>query len=365
MKEFILATAILMSTIVGVGMFGIPYAAAQSGFLIAAAFLFFLTIIMTLIHSFYGEIVLRTKEKHRLAGYAGYYLGERWKQIVGFFVVLGFYGSLLVYIIVGGNFLYLIFAPVVNLPAIVFNLIFFAIGSVAVYFGIRFIAGMDLLMGLFLILIVVLFLYLGLNQINIDNLKTINISNIIAPYGVILYSLAGMAAVPEIISVFKRKKEHCKKAIILGTVIPGILYFIFMATVIGLTGGKTSLEAINGLAGILGKKAVFFGSVFGFLAAITSFFILGLSLKATYIYDFGFHKNWAWFITCFTPLILLALGFQNFIVIITILGALLGLIECTSVILIHKKAVPTSNRLSYFLVLIFVIGFIYTLIKLF
>ena len=366
MKEFILATAVLMSTIVGVGMFGIPYAGAKSGFLISAFFLLVLTIIMTLIHLFYGEIVSKTKEKHRLPGYAGYYLGERWKRIVGFFVVVGFYGSLLVYILVGGKFLQLAFSPIINLPQSTFNLIFFAIGSIAVYFGLRLIAGLDLLMGLFLILIVFLFLFMGLNKIDINNLKIINWRSAIVPYGVILYALAGMAAVPEIRNIFKKNEKHFKKAIIWGTAIPGVLYLIFAGTVIGLSGNKVSSEAVGGLGGTLGDRAVILGAIFGFLATITSFFVLGLSLKESYIRDFGFHKNWAWFITCFVPLGLFALGIQNFLLIITILGALLGLIECTSIILIRKKIAPRISKwLGCFMILVFVIGFIYTLIKIF
>ena len=375
MKQFFLATAVLMSTIVGVGMFGLPYAGAQSGFLVAAIFLFILTIIMTFLHLFYGEIVSRTKEKHRLVGYAGLYLGKGWRNLVTVSVVVGFYGSLLVYIIVGGNFLHLIFSSLINIPPVVFNLVFFIIGVGAVYFGLRLISGLDLLMGLFLILIVFLFLYLGFNQINIDNLKTVNLFKVFIPYGVILYSLAGMAAIPEIREIFPEKdRKFFKKSIILGTLIPAILYFIFMTTVIGLTGYNTSPEAIAGLINLLGKKVILAGSIFGFLATITSFFILGLSLKQTFCYDFKINKNIAWFLACFGPLILFGLGMHNFIIIIVLLGALMGGIEGTSIILIYKKAKKLGDQspdyelrepaiLRHVMILVFVLGFIYTLIS--
>jgi amino acid permease len=375
MKQFFLATAVLMATIVGVGMFGLPYAGAQSGFLVAAIFLIGLTIIMTMLHLFYGEIVSRTKEKHRLVGYAGHYLGKGWRNLVTISVVVGFYGSLLVYIIVGGNFLHLIFSSLINIPPVVFNLVFFIIGAAAVYFGLRLISGLDLLMGLFLILIVFLFLYLGFNQINIDKLKTVNLFKVFIPYGVILYSLAGMAAIPEIREIFsENSRKFYKRAIIWGTIIPAILYLIFMTTVIGLTGYNTSLEAIAGLTNLLGKKVILVGAIFGFLATITSFFILGLSLKQTLCYDFKINKNIAWFLACFVPLILFGLGGHNFIIIIVLLGALMGGIEGTSIILIYKRAKKLGDRLPeyelrnpiiirYLMILIFVLGFIYTLIE--
>ena len=375
MKQFLLATAVLMSTIVGVGMFGLPYAGAQSGFLIAAVFLIVLTIIMTLLHLFYGEIVSRTKEKHRLVGYADHYLGKGWRNLVTVSTVVGFYGSLLAYIIVGGDFLHLIFSSAINTSSIVFNLIFFVIGAVVVYFGLRLISGLDFLMGFFLVLIIFLFLYLGFNQINIDNLKTFNWSNIFIPYGVILYSLAGIAAIPEIREIFsENNRKFYKRAIILGTVIPAVLYLIFMGTVIGLTGLNTSDEAIKGLSVLLGEKVVFIGALFGFLATITSFFIIGLYLKETLWYDLKINKNLAWFLTCFVPLILLGLGMHNFITIIILLGALMGGIEGTAVVLIYKRAKKLGNQspdyelkepaiLRYVMILVFVLGFIYTLVQ--
>jgi len=375
MKQFLLATAVLMSTIVGVGMFGLPYAGAQSGFLIAAVFLIVLTIIMTLLHLFYGEIVSRTKEKHRLVGYADHYLGKGWRNLVTVSTVVGFYGSLLAYIIVGGDFLHLIFSSAINTSSIVFNLIFFVIGAVVVYFGLRLISGLDFLMGFFLVLIIFLFLYLGFNQINIDNLKTFNWSNIFIPYGVILYSLAGIAAIPEIREIFsENNRKFYKRAIILGTVIPAVLYLIFMGTVIGLTGLNTSDEAIKGLSVLLGEKVVFIGALFGFLATITSFFIIGLYLKETLWYDLKINKNLAWFLTCFVPLILLGLGMHNFITIIILLGALMGGIEGTAVVLIYKRAKKLGNQspdyelkepaiLRYVMILVFILGFIYTLVQ--
>lgn len=374
MKKFILATAVLMSTIVGVGMFGLPYTGAQSGFLIAVIFLFILTGIMTLLHLFYGEIVSRTKGKHRLVGYAEHYLGKQGKRIVSLSVIVGFYGSLLVYIIVGGSFLKTIFSFAADIPSFVFNLIFFAIGAMAVYFGIKLIAELDFLMGLFLILIIFLFLYFGFFKLDIANFKTINWYNSFMPYGIVLYSLAGLAAIPEIREFFSQNGKFYKRAIIWGTLIPAILYFIFIWTVIGLTGLATSAEAISGLVGVLGRKVIFIGSLFGFLACLTSFFVLGLSLKATFHYDFKINKNLAWFLVCSGPLLLFILGFRSFIPIIVLLGALMGAIEGSAIVLIYKKAKRFGNRmpgyslkipdiLRYIIILIFILGFISTLIS--
>lgn len=377
MKPFLLATVTLMSTIVGVGMFGLPYAGTRSGFVLAIVLLVVLAIIMTLLHLFYGEVISRTKGKHRLIGYADFYLGKHWKRLISISVIVGFYGSLLVYIIVGGGFLYTIFSSVTNFPPIFFNLIFFAIGAIAIYFGLRFISGLDLFMGFFLILIVLLFFFLGFNQINFDNLKTYSWKYVFIPYGVILYSLAGMSIIPEIREIFTNKnRKMYKLSIILGTIIPAFVYFIFIATVMGLTGENTSLEAISGLKEKLGERVVLFGAVFGFLATITSFFALGLCLRETFYYDFKINKNMAWFLVCSVPLILFFLGAYNFITTITLIGSLMGAIEGTAIVLAHAKARKMGNQepdyslkepalIKYMIILVFLLGFVYTIWEVF
>lgn len=373
MKQVICATVVLITTIVGVGMFGLPYAGVQSGFLVAAIFLLLLTIIMTMLHLFYGEIVVKTKEKHRLVGYIDHYLGKKWKFLVSLSVIIGFYGSLLVYIVVGGQFLANVFS-FSGFSNIVFYLIFSAIGSLAIYFGIKFITGIDILMGIFLFLIVFSFLLLGVSHINIDNFKGINLSKVFFPYGAILYSLAGMAAIPEMRGLFKKEVKGFKNSIIWGTVIPAIMYFVFIFTVIGLTGKNTSLDSISGLSNILGNKIILLGAIFGFLATITSFFVIGLSLKETFHFDFKINKQLSWFLVCFIPLILLFLGVQNFVSVIAVLGALMGGVEGIAVILAHSKIKKIETEkgeysignfyfIKLIMIIMFVAGFVYTLIS--
>lgn len=373
MKQVICATVVLITTIVGVGMFGLPYAGVQSGFLVAAIFLLLLTIIMTMLHLFYGEIVVKTKEKHRLVGYIDHYLGKKWKFLVSLSVIIGFYGSLLVYIVVGGQFLANVFS-FSGFSNIVFYLIFSAIGSLAIYFGIKFITGLDILMGIFLFLIVFSFLLLGVSHINIDNFKGINLSKVFFPYGAILYSLAGMAAIPEMRDLFKKEVKGFKNSIVWGTVIPAIMYFVFIFTVIGLTGKNTSLDSISGLSNILGNKIILLGAIFGFLATITSFFVIGLSLKETFHFDFKINKKLSWFLVCSIPLILLFLGVQNFVSVIVVLGALMGGVEGIAVILAHSKIKKIETEkgeyninnfyfIKLIMIIMFVAGFVYTLIS--
>lgn len=364
-KEFLFGTAVLMSVVIGAGVFGLPYAGAQSGFLLAAFFLFILTIVMIAIHLFYGEVVYKTKEGLQLPGYVGCYLGDKAKKFIGVFAVIGFYGSILIYVIIGGNFLRIILSPFFNVSLFLSHMIFFIVGSIVVYFGLRLVSGLNFLMNALLIFVVFLFFFTGLNRIDFDNFKIINLNNSFIIYGCVLYALLGLAAIPEVRRVIvSNDKKQYKKAIIWGTIMPAILYFVFVATIIGLTGKNTSEDAISGLVGILGNRVVYWGAVLGFLTTITSCFTLGLSMKEMYIRDFKVEKNLAWFITCFIPIILYLLGVHNFIVIIIIMGALISVVEGSAIILMYNKAIKPNKiaRIAgYFIILIFITGFIYVI----
>lgn len=379
-RNFFYAISILIGTIVGAGMFGIPYVVAKSGFLIGAIFLLALTIITLLMHLIYGEIVCRTREKYRLAGYARHYLGKKGGIIATIALIFGIYGALLVYIIISGEFLATIFSSWLGGSPFVYSLIFLAIGAFAIFKDLILIKKLELGMSLFLILIIFLIFFSGLPHLNISNLKTIDLKYFFLPYGVILWALAGGAAIPEIReileadpSVGKAGGKKYKKTIILGTIIPAILYSLFMLIVVGITGGATSPEAIEGLVGFLGRGIIFLGAILGFLAAITSFFVLGLALKKMFWYDYKINKTLSWLLTCFIPLLVFLLGAREFILIIGFLGVVLGAVEGTIIILIYKKAKKAGNRepeyslkipkiITYALIGIFILGLIYQIV---
>lgn len=372
-KNFLYATATLVGTIVGAGMFGIPYVVAKSGFLIGAIFLLALTVITLLMHLIYGEIVCRTHEKYRLVGYARHYLGKKGKIIATIALIFGLYGALLVYIIISGEFLSTIFFPWLGGSSFIYGLIFLAIGAFAIFKDLTLVKKLELGMSLILILIIFLIFFSGLPHLNISNLKIIDLKYFFLPYGVILWALAGGAAIPEIREILEADGKKYKKTIILGTIIPAILYSLFMFIVVGITGGATSPEAIEGLVGFLGRGIIFLGAFFGFLAAITSFFVLGIVLKKVFWYDYKINKTLSWFLVCSIPLIGFLLGLREFIPIIGFLGVVLGAMEGTIIILIYQKAKKAGNRepeyslkipkiVTYALIGIFILGLIYQIV---
>jgi len=368
-KNFYYATATLIGTIVGVGIFGVPYVVAKAGFFLGLIFLFALGGVALLLHLLYGEIILRTPGKHRYVGYAEIYLGQWGKRLMTFTSVFIFYGALLAYIIVGGKFLQTIFGG----DDFIWSLVFSVVCSLAIFFGLQVITKMEVLMTLFLIAVVVLIFVRGWPMIKLDNLLTWEWQYFFLPYGVILWAVTAASAIPEMKEIFKRNYKSFKKAIIWGTLLPIFLYILFILTVVGVTGQQTSPESIQGLVKVLENHTIVFGAIFGLLAVATSFLVIGLSLKKTFWYDYKINKYLAWVLTCSIPLIAYLCHLRDFITVIGFLGATLGGLQMVLVILIYQKAKKTGQRqpeyslklpliVIYGLILILGLGTIYQII---
>lgn len=372
-KKFLFALSILIGTMVGAGIFAIPYAVAKSG--IIPGFFYFLILggAMLLLHLFFGEIILRTKKKNRLIGFAQKYLGKRGKILITISTVLGITGALLAYIIIGGDFLKIVFSSFLpltdGLSSFNFSLIFWLILSYFIFRGIKLIAPAEFLMNIIFFFIVFLIFCLALPKINLQNFILINPTNIFLPFGIILFSLLGFSAVPVIGEILNTSEDRklFKKVIIAAIIIAVALYSLFAIAVIGVSGENTTSESLLGLFPFLGQKIVILGALFGIFAIATSFLILGNYFKNSLFYDYKIPRWISAFIACGTPLFLFLIGFRSFIETIGFVGTIVGVIEGVAIVLIFKKAKQIGNRnpeyslkvpsfLLYFLMLIFILG---------
>ena len=68
--KIVYAIATLAGTIIGVGLFGLPYLTLQVGFWVILGYFFVLGVLTILVHSFFGELALKTPNFKRLPGFA-------------------------------------------------------------------------------------------------------------------------------------------------------------------------------------------------------------------------------------------------------------------------------------------------------
>lgn len=359
--RFLQALAVFVGTIVGVGIFGLPYVAFKAGFLVILFYFFLISAVAIIIHLLFARICLGTKGLQRFPGYVGEYLGENWKKVTLFSTSLGLLGALLAYLIVGGEFLKFLFEPLFGGGAAIYTLLFFAAGAYLIFQGIKDISNIQLaLLGVFFAIVIVFFAR-AFSFIDIDNFKEVNLGFLTFPFGVVIFSLWGSALVPEIKEMLRGKEKLLKSAIVWGILIAAITYLFFIFTILGASGPNTSKEAISGLAFTLGDNIVKLGFIFGIITCFTSFITLGLTLKKVFWYDFKIPKNLSWAIACFLPLGLFFGGFREFIDVIGLVGALSIGFEAVLTIFLYKafigqKKFGRINPLLYLLAVFFILG---------
>lgn len=372
MNKSILGIVILSGAIIGVGFFSLPYITLQSGFLVVLAYFLFFSPIIILIHQLYGELAIATPDYKRLPGFAQIYLGKWGKNLALFSTIFGLLGSLLAYLIVGGEFLENLLSPMLGGSNFLYTLLYFLIGAIVIYLGVKIISKIELfgVIGFFLILILIFFQ--AKNVININNLfldsGNINLfKKLFLPYGPILFSLWGASVIPEVEEMLGEKKFLLKKIIPISILITIFIYLFFICLVLGITGFQTTESALTGLQYVLNNKIASLGFIFGILTTFTSFIALGLTLKKIFWYDLKLNKNLAFLITCFLPLTLFLVGIKKFIPVISIVGGIAFSIDGILILLMYKKQnkikkSKIKNLLIYPLILIFFGGIIYELI---
>ncbi len=363
MKKLIYPVATLSGTIVGVGLFALPYAASKVGMPLIAGWFGILGALAILVHLFYGEVALKTPDYRRFPGFAQHFFGNKGKKIALITTIGGLLGAILAYLIIGGEFLTQIFQPYFGKGEIFYALVYFLIGAIFIFLGIKAIAKIEFwgLVGFLLILLGIFFR--GLPHFKISNLfPEPNISQIFLPYGVILFSLWGAALIPEVEEMLGKEKKLLGKVVFISLLVAIFIYLFFTITVLGITGPATTPSALPGLKSFLGDGIVVLTLFFGLLTTFTSFISLGLTLKRVLSFDLGISEVKSWAITCFGPFFLYFLGIKNFVSLISFLGAVFLGIDGILILLMYKKIKPKKGKIALLLSLIFLAGIAYEIV---
>jgi len=345
------ALAALIGTIISAGVFTLPKIAQQSGLLITAFWLIAVLILVIYLHLAFGEIVLRTEKNFRLPGYAGYYLGSPAKKLMLLTTFFTFSFSLLIYLLLGSQFLQTIlasFLPSNLFPSGFVVVLLWLILSLIILSKRDRASKINFILSF---LLLALFVFISIYTLPHFHLANINFVNSVKwgwliPYGVLFYALNGMVAVPEAVRILKTRKapkESLKKIIIGAIIICALCYLLFMITVVGITGANTTVEAINGLKAVLGNIIVIIGAILGLLAVVTSYLIFAVYIKNSFINDFHWSSFVSNLIVIGGPLILYLIHFANVVKLISFMGGMLGGFEGAMILLILNKTKQKSD----------------------
>lgn len=343
-KELYEAIATLVGVVIGAGVLGVPYVVQQAGLWVGLLDIVMIGIAILFINLFLGEIVLRTKGNHQLTGYANKYLGKWGKALMAFSMIFGIYGAMIAYLIGEGKALTAIFGG----TPLIWSLAYFAVVALIVHIGLKAVEESELFMSAAFIIVIVLICILAFGAIKIENLAGFDLTNIMVPYGVILFAFLGAVGIPEMKEELISNRKCLKKAIIIGSLIPLFVYLLFASVVVGASGSNITEVATIGLGSLLGEKMVILGNLFAIFAMATSFIALGLALQEMYNYDYKLSRKLSWALSCFVPLAaFLMLSFFNmlsFVSVLGITGAVAGGLDGVLISMMFLKAKTAGDR---------------------
>ncbi|MFA5061859.1 MAG: aromatic amino acid transport family protein [Patescibacteria group bacterium] len=358
---------------IGAGVLGMPYVISKVGLLIGILYIIVIGLVMLGLNLMIGEVALKTDEQLQLPGLSGRYLGNWAKYLSSFLFIFGAYGSLLVFIVGEGESLSALFGG----NPIWWGVFFWSLGSFFIWRGLRMIKIFEKIIGSIVIFILAALSIFLLTKVQVTNLFYINTANIFLPLGVIMFALSNSAAVVEAHALLPGSQRHFRKALIIGTLIPIVLYILFAVAVVGVSGLNTTEVATIGLGEIFGNAVLVAGNLLAILAMGTGFVGIGIVLKQTFIWDNKLNKVLAEFLVIFLPLAAYLAGIRNFVGILGIMGGL-GFSSYSIILVLacwraHKVGGLDTSRynLRHFwlltvpLFLIFTLVFVYSLLALF
>ncbi len=379
------ATATLTGTVIGAGVLGIPYVVSKTGFVYGSAIIILIGIVFLFLNLFLAEIVLRTKGDHQLSGYMEKYLGSWGKRAMTFSMMVGIYGALIAYLIGEGESIRALLLqipglssllPTVFFEPITLSVLFFVFCMGIMILGVKQIGRAELLVVSFMIFVLLLICFVALPNLQLEYLSYSDVSQILFPLGVIIFALIGSAAIPEMKEILGNEKKKFKTAIIIGTLIPVILYLFFCFTVIGTVGlenfealGANERIATIALSYYISPVLGVFANILAILAMFTSFITLGIALVEMYDFDYKLSRTTSLFLTLSLPLLALLFNLTTFIAALAITGIFAGGIDGILIVLAYWHAKVQGNRkpefslgkhmyLGYAIIVLFIFGMV-------
>ncbi|MBI2628105.1 MAG: hypothetical protein HYW71_01550 [Candidatus Niyogibacteria bacterium] len=316
---------LLTGIILGAGIFVLPFVFSQAGIFWGLLHFIITLFLIVILNFLYGEATFLTLGRHRFTGYVRMYLGQSASHLAFLTTILSYYGSLLIYGLLGGIFLENIFnGGRGSSNAFWFSLLFFVIAGIFSVLRFEKIGAVNFYLTLPLLFFILYLAAASWPLFDFANFKVDFSFNEawFLPYGVWLFALSGFASLPEARDMMKGASlRDFKKVILWSILIAAFFSLIFALSVLGITGAQTSEDALAGLKSFLGQKGVMVGSLIGFLAVFTSYLALIADSKEIFRIDYNFSAGSAWLFSFVPPLFLFLFGATGLAAVLSFIGA--------------------------------------------
>jgi len=366
MNKSFLATGLLAGTIIGAGVFSLPYIFSQIGWLTGFIYLIIFTLVYSIIHLMYARVLQAQDGNHQFFYLTHRYFGK-FANFASLIILLELIFVLLVYLVLAPNFSMLIFGG----DKIIHLVVFWLISSVFIFARLSWMGFADFI-GLLCILgiISVVFFVGWQGELITPAFQKLDFASFFLPFGPLLFSLAGRPAIHKVVEEYNQAKISgssfsLKRVVFWGTAIPAIIYSFFIISILKINPNVTP-EAINSL-NFLSPTIFTLLSIMGLITLWTSYFMIGANVKDILRVDLKYPSWLSAFIVLFIPLFLYFIGFKEFLFVIGFVGSIFLALEAIFIIILWLKAFP-QNRFRWLglpLSLVFIVALVYEVVSFF
>lgn len=361
-SEIIISSLIVISAIIGLGIFVLPYTLLKSGIY----FYFWLIVIPLLIfilHLIYGEILFQVEEKHNLPTLVGKIIHPRLKNFVWLVDYFGLMMVFIAYLVAMEEVLTKIWQITFNIKFILASVVCFLI-----FFKNNLFAKLDSFFSIVLILFFIFISFYFLPQFKLENFPSWE-NNFWLSYGILLFSFTGYQSLPIIYDILGKNKKNFLKVNLLSLSLIFLIYLIYASQIAVVVGENLKPLSLISLLDYFHHPFFNFISITLFLFSVmTTFISLAFYLKRGFIYDFKWQEKFSWLMVSLPIIFLSFFNFDNLIKIISFVGSLFVGFNLILILIAYLKLKEVyyfkiSKYLVYLLILIFSLGWLFGLLS--
>ncbi|MEK7137871.1 MAG: aromatic amino acid transport family protein [Patescibacteria group bacterium] len=326
---------LVVSATVGAGIFALPYVFYRVGWATSFFYLIGLSFLVASAHFIYWRVLKKLETKERLLGLVRRYLGRGSFELAFFAIIGGLILSLVAYLILGSHFLSLVFPSLGMWTGVI---IFWVLSSLPLFLNPRRFVTAELLGG---VAVIGLVAFIFSSAWPIDgalSLKAFDYKNLILPFGVILFALAGWTAVEPIFESEKKSGGENRgrfRDFSVGALGSALLYLMFVLAIFA-SAEKIAPDTISGLGNWERWKLALLG-IFGLFALWTSYLPIATEVKNLVEKDLKWKKSWGEALVIGAPIFLVAAGLNNFLSVVGLVGGVFLALQYLFIVMVGQK----------------------------
>lgn len=346
-KKHLTIAAIVAAATIGEGVFAIPYIIQASGWLVALGYFVAVIALVSVAHILYLRTLAAIDERERLLGLARNYFGGTGFWAGFFAIVVGLLLSFVAYLVLGSQFLGILFPGIA--PAIALA-VFWALLAILVWGSEGRIAWFEAT-GIALVSFAILFIFFsGHPAAALSSLPAAVPSNFFLPFGVVIFALAGWTCVEPVYELAYRKDDGRELVVpgafwlfALGTAFAGLLYWLFAAGVIGTTGMPIAADMVSGItAWPLWRKDIL--AAIGLLSVCVVSVPIAREIRGAMEKDLGWNSIASRTVIVLLPLGAVLAGFNNFLAIVGFAGGVFISTQYLLIISVGRRTLALAQR---------------------